>query len=80
MARYIARPHEWTSSVEKVGTIQNASSGVIEISSENVENTGIKLGGSQMISFSGTVYVRSVGNGSCAFTTVPFSVAGKGGW
>lgn len=79
MARYVAKPDRWVSPVEESGTLQNASSGVIEISSENIENSGIKLGSGQMISFSGAVYVRSVGNSPCAFTTVPFNAVGKGG-
>ena len=79
MARYIAKPTEWLELPEKNGTLQNIDTGVIEVSSENVENTGLKLGSNQILAFSGTVYVRSVGNRDCVFTTVPFEALGGGG-
>lgn len=79
MARYVARTDSWVSPLEEAGTLQNAGSGVIEVSSEAVENTGIRLSDNQMITFTDTIYVRSVSNNNCTFTTVPFSALGKGG-
>lgn len=79
MAKYVARTDSWVSPLEEAGTLQNAGRGVIEVSSEAVENTGIRLSDNQMITFTNTVYVRSASNTNCTFTTVPFSALGKGG-
>lgn len=79
MAKYIAKAGEWISPVETTGSIQNLSSMPIEISVLNENNTGIKLESGQMVNFEGTVYVRSAGNESATFTTVPFKVVAGGG-
>lgn len=79
MAKYIAKPDEWVSPSETTGSIQNIGRSILEVSSTNTENTGIRVNQGQIISFEGTVYVRSIGNRNCEFTTVPFKVTGKGG-
>lgn len=79
MARYVAKPEIWFELPEERGTLQNIGNGVIEVSTERTYNTGLKLSSNQLLSFSGQVYIRSVGNADCAFTTVPFETSGEGG-
>lgn len=79
MAKYTCLADgSWVSPAESSGSIQ-CYVGIIEISSENVENTGVRICQGDIVAFSGTVYVRSVAERDSIFTTVPFDWRGGGG-
>lgn len=79
MAKYNVKVGEWVTPTETTGSIQNVGTVPIEISGVSEESTGIRLETSQMVNFEGTVFVRTLGNDTATFTTVPFKVVAGGG-
>ena len=79
MAKYNIVSTEWVSPSLTSGTLQNLGDATLEVSTEQVENSGLKISKNQLLSFEGTIFVRTVGESDGVFTVVPFRVSGKGG-